>query len=213
MVEGMTARGRRKTRISGDLRQDAILSAAEILLAERAFDDISIEEFANAAGISRSNFYFYFSSKDEMLLALLDRVITEVEREVGALPRAFDRDAAAAWRSAIGVFVDVFRSHRAVSAAAIAARSRSPEVLALWTESMQSWVDYSTEIITAERARGAAPSGIDAHDLAVALNLMNERVLSASFSAETLSIDPDAALDTLSSIWIRSIYGTRVLRS
>lgn len=203
----MTPRGRHPARISGDERQDAILSAAELLLAERALDDISIEEFARGAGISRSNFYFYFASRDEMLLTLLDRVIAEVEARVAALPRDFDHEPAAAWRLSIGDFVEVFAEHRAVATAAITARRRSPEVLALWSAAMRTWVDYSTEIILAERRRGAAPDGIAAVDLAVSLTLLNERVLSASFSGETLAVDQAAVLDVLSTIWVRSIYG------
>ena len=92
----MAERGRRSARISGDERQDAILITAEALLAERSFDDVSIEDLARGAGISRPTFYFYFPSKDAVLLALLDRVITEVEHRVGALPRDFGRDAVAA---------------------------------------------------------------------------------------------------------------------
>src|SRR6478752_1564870 len=117
---GMVQRGRRTAKVSGDERQDTILITAEALLAERAFDDISIEELARGAGISRPTFYFYFGSKDEVLLALLDRVITEVEHRVGGLPRDFESDPAAAWTRSIGMFVEVFVAHRGVSTAAIA---------------------------------------------------------------------------------------------
>src|SRR6476661_1091987 len=123
----MVQRGRRSARVSGDERQDAILVTAEALLASRAFDDVSIEDLARGAGISRPTFYFYFPSKDAVLLALLDRVITEVEHRVGGLPRDFGRDAVAAWTRSIGVFVDVFTAHRGVATAAIAARARNEE--------------------------------------------------------------------------------------
>lgn len=202
----MAQRGRRTTRLSGDERQEAILITAETLLAERSLDEISIEDLATGAGISRPSFYFYFSSKDEVLLALLDRVIGEVQQRVVTLPRDFDTDPAAAWQRAIGVFVDVFAAHRSVSAAAIGARLRNPEVNALWSSAMQTWVGYATDVIVAERARGAAPAGTDARQLAIALNLMNERVLSAAFSGETPAVDQSVALDVLAGIWIRSIY-------
>ena len=201
----MTSRGRRAPRISGDDRHDAILLTAETLLASRSLDEISIEELAKGAGISRSNFYFYFASKDEVLLALLDRVIAEVEHRVGALPRDFEQDAPASWRRSIAVFVDVFTEHRAVSVAAIGARS--PEVLALWSGSMQTWVDYSREVIAAEQKRGAAPAGISPADLATSLTLMNERVLSAALGSEALTVPSDSVLDVLAGIWVRSIYG------
>src|SRR6476620_9851797 len=111
----MAPRGRRTARVSGDERQDAILATAEALLGERAFDDIAIEELARGAGISRPTFYFYFSSKDEVLLALLDRVITEVEHRVGDLPRDFESDSAAAWTRSVGMFVEPIVPHRGVS--------------------------------------------------------------------------------------------------
>ena len=204
----MVQRGRRAARVSGDERQDAILVTAEALLGERAFDDVSIEDLARGAGISRPTFYFYFSSKDEVLLALLDRVITEVEHRVGGLPRDFETDPAGAWTRSIGMFVEVFVSHRGVSTAAIAARARNDEVRALWSKSMQSWVDFSSDVIRSEQARGAAPEGIDAHDLAVSLNLMNERVITAVLNQESPAIAESRALDVLSTIWIRGIYGT-----
>ena len=204
----MAQRGRRTARVSGDERQDAILVTAEALLGERGFDDISIEDLARGAGISRPTFYFYFASKDEVLLALLDRVITEVEHGVGELPRDFDSDPAGAWTRSIGMFVEVFVAHRGVATAAIAARARNEEVRALWSKSMQSWADFSTDVIRAEQARGAAPAGIDPHDLAVSLNLMNERVITAVLNQESPAIAESRALDVLSTIWIRSIYGS-----
>jgi AcrR family transcriptional regulator len=204
----MAQRGRRTARVSGDERQDAILVTAEALLAERAFDDVSIEDLARGAGISRPTFYFYFPSKDAVLLALLDRVIAEVERRVGDLPRDFAGDPTRAWSRSIGMFVEVFISHRGVSTAAIAARARNDEVRALWSKSMQSWVDFSSDVIGAEQARGAAPGGINAQDLAVSLNLMNERVIAAALNEESPAIAESHALDVLSTIWIRSIYGS-----
>ncbi|RFA15007.1 hypothetical protein B7R22_07705 [Subtercola boreus] len=202
----MPQRSRRTARLSGDERQEAILLTAETLLASRSLDEISIEDLASGAGISRPGFYFYFSSKDDVLLALLDRVIGEVQQRVVTLPRDFDADPEAAWRRVIGVFVEVFAAHRAVSAAAIGARLRNAEVEALWSGAMQTWVGYATDVIVAERARGAAPAGTDARALAIALNLLNERVLFAAFNGETPAVAPSQALDVLTGIWVRSIY-------
>lgn len=203
----MAARRERTIRPTGDERQEAILETAERLLMGRGLDDISIEDLATGAGISRPTFYFYFSSKDEVLLALLERVIREVQVRVGSLPRDFAADPATTWRQSIGAFVDVFAAHRSVAVAVLVARGRNARVHDLWAASMQSWADYTTEVIVDERARGAAPGGIDARDLALSLNLMNERVLSATFSADTPAVEHERALDVLATIWLRSIYG------
>jgi hypothetical protein len=130
---------------------------------------------------------------------------------VAALPRDFAEDPARAWRRSIGVFVEVFTKHHGVAAATATARLRNPEVLTLWSASMRTWSDYATEVIRAERGRGAAPDGIDAGDLAVALNLMNERALSAAFTGESPSIELDHALDVLATIWVRAIYAADVV--
>ena len=65
-----TPRGRRAARPSGDDRELAILTTAERLLAERPLSAISVDDLARGAGISRPTFYFYFASKDAVLLTL-----------------------------------------------------------------------------------------------------------------------------------------------
>src|ERR1700709_772995 len=55
-------RGRRAARASGDDRERAILSTAERLLEERPLGEISVEDLARGAGISRPPFYFYSPS-------------------------------------------------------------------------------------------------------------------------------------------------------
>jgi AcrR family transcriptional regulator len=47
------------------------------LLDERALADISVDDLAKGAGISRPTFYFYFPSKEAVLLALLERMVAE----------------------------------------------------------------------------------------------------------------------------------------
>src|ERR687893_1824515 len=90
-IHAGTSRGRRTPRPSGDERQMAILATAERLLEDRTLSEISIDDLARGAGISRPTFYFYFSSKDAVLLALLDRVVEEARASRGdALERHGD---------------------------------------------------------------------------------------------------------------------------
>jgi TetR/AcrR family transcriptional regulator, ethionamide resistance regulator len=72
---------------------------------------------------------------------------------------------------------------------------------------MQKWIDQTAAMITAERARGAAPETIPAADLATSLNQMNERAMMATLFAEQLSVNEDRVVDTLTHIWVASIYG------
>jgi hypothetical protein len=116
-------------------------------------------------------------------------------------------DPAARWREGLQVFFDIFGSHRAVVRAGAELRAANPEARELWSSVMDTWVGQAAEAIEAERARGAAPPGVDSHQLAIALVSMNERVQFATFAEEPPSLPDDAVMDVLLEIWLKSIYG------
>jgi TetR/AcrR family transcriptional regulator, ethionamide resistance regulator len=202
------ARGRRANRPSGDDREQAILETARQLFEERPIADVSVDDLAKGAGISRPTFYFYFSSKDAVLVALFERAIHEMDlafTEHNQLPPTDDRYEMC--RAGISVFFDTFARHRGVTRAVHDVRASHPEVRELQVKFMEKWIDSTTAIIEAGRAQGLAPTTLPARDLATALYLMNERALFASFTDEQPSIARDRLLDTLTHIWVTSIYG------
>lgn len=201
------ARGRRGARPSGDDREQAILDTLENLLEDRPFADISVDDLAKGAGISRPTFYFYFASKDAVLQSLFERVISEADATFNGRPEDYAADPARAWRDGIFAFFEPLRAHVGVALAGVGATVTNPEIRELWSTFMQKWIDRTAAVITVERARGAAPDTVPAQDLAAALNLMNERAMVASYTGQKPSISEDAALDTLVHVWITSIYG------
>lgn len=202
-------RGRRTARPSGDERELAILATAEKLLLDRPLADISVDDLAKGAGISRPTFYFYFPSKEAVLLTLLDRVVNEADSALQSLADGLETGRDDMWRTGINVFVQTFGSHRAVIRGGQGVRATNSEVRGLWSAFMQKWIAHTASIIEAERERGAAPITLPALELATALNLMNERALSASFLAEEPSVPEATVLDTLVHIWVSAIYGEK----
>ncbi len=202
-----TDRGRRARRPSGDDRERALLATAERLLEERPLAEISVDDLARGAGISRSTFYFYFASKEAVVLALLDRVVAEA-RTARTAALAGASGARDAWRAALVTVRDTFRDHRAMTAAATELLAASPEVQTLWSAVMEDFVAETAAAIEAERARGAAPPGPPARDLAVALNWMNERVIQASVAGRAPALAEDDLVDVLLTVWLRTIYGS-----
>ncbi|BBZ11458.1 TetR/AcrR family transcriptional regulator [Mycobacterium branderi] len=198
-------RARRSTRPSGDDREFAILATAERLLAERPLAEISVDDLAKGAGLSRPTFYFYFPSKDAVLLTLFERVIVEADSALEGMVANPPADIKTLWRTGINLFVETFGSHRAVSLAADAARTNK-DIGDLWSKFMQKWVDHIAVVIEAERSRGAAPVTLPARDLSAALNLLNEKVMLTSFARERPSVPDEQLLDTLVHIWVTSIY-------
>jgi AcrR family transcriptional regulator len=213
----VAARSRRPARPSGDDRELAILATAERLLAEQPLSSVSVDDLARGAGISRPTFYFYFASKDAVLLTLLDRVVAEADAAMTRAATAFAEAPAGgtaggevpreAWRQAIAAYYDTFRDHRGLTLAWAEARSTSSQVRELWATVFEGWVQRSAAAIDAERTRGAAAPGVPARDLAVALNSMNERVLYATLSGDGPAVAEDDVVGVLLEIWLGAIYG------
>jgi AcrR family transcriptional regulator len=68
----------RRTRMTASERREAILAAAMAVFGERGYHGASIDEIAQAAGISKALIYEHFASKKELHASLLDRYAGEL---------------------------------------------------------------------------------------------------------------------------------------
>ncbi|WP_412973656.1 TetR/AcrR family transcriptional regulator [Mycolicibacterium conceptionense] len=200
-------RGRPAARPSGDDREAAILATARQLLETKKFADISVDDLAKGAGISRPTFYFYFPSKEAVVLSLLDPLIKRADTGFDSALEDMPAEPARAIRRGIEIFFSSFGSDPAIARAGAEALDSSPEFRAFWSGLMQKWIALTAALITAERQRAAAPETIPAMDLATSLNLMNERTMMAALGAEQPAVAHDKVVDTLAHIWLTSIYG------
>jgi AcrR family transcriptional regulator len=200
------SRGRRSTRPSGDDRELAILATAGRLLEKRPLAAISVDDLAKGAGISRPTFYFYFKSKDAVLLSLLEPMIAQADSEFDGAVQRLPADPRRVWRSGIKAFFTAFGSHHAIARAGTEALAASPDFRAMWNGYMQKWIEQTAAMITAERDRGAAPDTVPALELATSLNQMNERTMMATLAGEQPAVAHGRVVDTLAHIWVTSIY-------
>jgi AcrR family transcriptional regulator len=69
-----------RRRLSRDARRAELLRAGERVFTEKAFDDVSIEDIAAAAGVSKNLLYHYFTGKRELYIATI-RAATEAMLE------------------------------------------------------------------------------------------------------------------------------------
>ncbi len=203
------SRGRRNTRANGDDRERSILETAEQLLEERSLSEISVDDLAKGAGISRPTFYFYFPSKDAVVLTIIDRLVADAgsgrEAILAALSEAGPQ---AGLRTALQNLYGAFRSRPGVVRAGSDLRATNQEARDLWAQVMEGWVADVTAVIEFERSRGTAPAGQPAREMAIALVQMNERAQYATLLGEEPSLEGDRVLDVLIEIWLRAIYGT-----
>ena len=91
----------RYTRLEAAQRRDQILDAANALFAERGYDEVSIEDIASAAGVTRGLVHHYFGGRKEVYLALVDRLGNVREERLrpprGRSSRARVADSVSRW--------------------------------------------------------------------------------------------------------------------
>jgi AcrR family transcriptional regulator len=63
-------------------RREQILDAANALFAERGYDEVSIEDIASSAGVTRGLVHHYFGGRKEVYIALLERLGTLREEQL-----------------------------------------------------------------------------------------------------------------------------------
>jgi AcrR family transcriptional regulator len=108
-----------KRRLSTDARREQLLASGARLLAQRPYDEVSIEEIARAAGVSKGLLYHYFPTKKDFLIAALERGQDEL-----ALLTAPDPDLPSAEQLAASLdrFLDFVEAHEAAYAAIFSSR-------------------------------------------------------------------------------------------
>jgi len=92
---------RKYHRLDPATRRDQILDAANGLLAERGYEEVTVDQIAKAAGVARGLVHHYFGGRKEVYLALLERVASgredELRRPMGRSARARVADSVSRW--------------------------------------------------------------------------------------------------------------------
>jgi AcrR family transcriptional regulator len=200
---------RRARRADGEAR-DALLASAERLLDDRKIADLTVADVLSDAGVSRASFYFYFASKHDLVIALSDEIMGEVEQTAMPWLERAELEPAEAVRTAIRDTLGVWERHGAVLRAIAESWHASPELGDVWGGSVERFVARARAQIERERASGAAPQdGPNAGALAAALIWMNERAFYLwSSRAEPELGDQETVVETLTAIWVGAIYGS-----
>ena len=183
-----------------------ILDAAEEALAEGPFRQLTVEELTRRTGMRRSGFYHYFASLDEVIVALLGRVRTEMMAAAHPwFDAAEDADPVAAIRRVIGEVAAIYARHGRVLGAIQEASASHDSVHAAWRDGvLGGWMRVVADELRRQRDLGLTQVR-DPDELARALILMNSGVFLERLATRT----PDAAADVaelLADVWVAAIY-------
>ena len=79
--------------------ENEIVEHAARLFAERGFAGTSVQDIADAMGMSRPSLYYYFKSKDDLLASLVTEVTEGAAAQIRAVARDGDKNATERLRS------------------------------------------------------------------------------------------------------------------
>ena len=89
------------SRLDPAQRRDQILDAANALFAERGYEEVSVEDIASSAGVTRGLVHHYFGGRRDVYLALLERLdavrAESLRPPVGRSARARVADSVSRW--------------------------------------------------------------------------------------------------------------------
>jgi len=199
------AKQRRIRRLPDDAKRE-ILDAAETLLAERSFSELSVDDLMTGTGMTRSSFYHYFRGLDEVAIALMRRVQGEMlEATAPWLRTDYDGDPAAGATQGIRASAEVFARHGLVLSAIHEASFHYETVQREWREGiLEDWIRAIAAQWRAQHDRGLTRVA-DPEEMARALLLMNNAVFAERLGKQPPD-SPERVAETLAEIWVGALY-------
>jgi AcrR family transcriptional regulator len=203
-LKSTTGRRRREAPRKGDLRERAILDAAEALLEKEGLEPVTVEQIARGAGISRASLYFYFGSKQDVLTALVARTMAAIREEAEIAVEEVDVPPATTIEHVIKRIENQWLEHTVVMRAAVENGPQIPEVRDLWNGTIDSYIDpLTTVLVRAGIAATNGPAGASA--LAQALAWMGERNFYIASTSETPKAEIRRVSKTVTALWWRAM--------
>jgi len=167
--------------------KDAILDATDRLLARYGYRKMTVEDIAVEAGIGKGTIYLHFSSKEEVVLSHIDRIVERLNARLKEIARS---DASAAERLRLMLLTRVlFRfdsiQHYTQSLNDLLAALR-PGLLRRRAEYFDAEAQIFSEVLTAGRESGELGFDNNEHATAHAMLQATNGLLPYSLSTTEL---------------------------
>ena len=183
--------------------EQEILAAAEQLLRERPFREVTVAQIMLRTGLKRPAFYAHFSDLHDLVLRLFGDIGEELFEMADRWLHGSDpaRDV----RAALEGIAAVYRSHGPFLQALADAAPTDERVETAYRSLLQAFVEATAERIRTDQATGTVAADVDASETARALVWGTERYLSEAFGRSPTD-DLGPALDVLRRIWLATLY-------
>ncbi len=189
----------------------AVLEATAKLLETTALADLSVAQILAAADVGRTSFYEHFSSKDDVVVKLMESLSDEVAEELTPIFERGGRSPDEAFALGLRNLVDAASRYAPLVVAVSEEWPAIPELKKIWFGMLGDFTSRLARMIESERAAAAAPEGADARALAASLVWTAERAFHVAVGGDhpTL-VDAQTVVEPLTQLFVGTIYGRPV---
>ncbi|MBC7274433.1 MAG: TetR/AcrR family transcriptional regulator [Streptomyces sp.] len=165
------------------------------------YTELSVEQIAKAAGISRSTFYLYFRDKVDVLL----RLSGSLKRESYEIAAAWKPTGADGGVDGLARTYELilrhYREHAALLAAISEVAAYDPVVREAWRADQDRFTDNLVSVLKEEQRAGRTPEGIDPALAARLVVQGGSQVIAQQVSGGDGSDDAAVARELAHSYW------------
>jgi TetR/AcrR family transcriptional regulator, ethionamide resistance regulator len=190
---------RAEIRHTREQSRERIVTAAERLVRDRPFAELTVDDVMREAGFGRTIFYRHFDDLADLLMGTGREAIEALyQAQLGFVEKRHDEPTAAV-RAAFETAVAVYQRHGPLLRC-IAEAAAGDEQIAAGYDEMRKRFDALAEQALRELAFAGRVPPANLAETARALNLMNETYLTDVFGREA-RVPPEVAVQTLTEIW------------
>jgi len=161
-----------------DARKGQIINAAEDVFTKKGFNEARMDDIADETGLSKGTLYLYFKSKDDLIIAILDRMFQLEFKQLQTINQSEMSATDAVWKISELLTKDILGMLRLIPIVyqflALAFRNKYVQ------KALKKYINQYLDILTPIIQRGI-DSGefreVDAREAAIAMGALIEGTL------------------------------------
>ena len=183
--------------------RERVISTALKLSDRGSFRDLTVDQIARSAGLSRSAFYTHFADKEDLLLAAVEEVSRQLYEMADRWWHGVGPPAERVRRAIEGV-VSVYASEAGLLRIAAEVSTYDEQVRQLWLDIAERFIEATADHVRSEQDLGLIPRNLDPRATAEALYWMAERCCYIYLGRGERK--PAAVVDALAPVWTAALY-------
>jgi TetR/AcrR family transcriptional regulator, ethionamide resistance regulator len=180
-----------------------VISSALKLAERESFRDLTIDQIARSAGVSRPAFYTHFSDKEELLLVAIGEVSEQLYEMADRWWHGVGPPAERVRRAIEGV-VSVYAGDARLLRIAAEVATYDDAVRDRWFDIAERFIEATVDHVRSEQDVGLIPRTLDARATAEALFWMAERCCYMYLGLGERT--PKQVVEGLAPVWVAALY-------